>query len=195
MPRITADNIAEHVARQRAAVLDEAVRLFVERGYAEVSLGDVAAGVGLARNSLYRYVPDKDHLLVEWFRRTVPEVIGSWQAALAGSDDPAERLQRWARAYLEWARTPEHELVAPLMAALPSLDDDTRAEVAALHRAMMAVVARVVADSGVEDDDVDAVVDLLGGLVLGAARAEGHEGVDTDALRGRLDAAVAAIVR
>ena len=52
MPRIKADTIADHVAQQRAAVLDAAVRLFTERGYAEVSLGDVAAEVGLARNSL-----------------------------------------------------------------------------------------------------------------------------------------------
>ena len=43
MPRIKADNIAEHVAQQRAAVLDAAVRLFVERGFSEVGLADVAA--------------------------------------------------------------------------------------------------------------------------------------------------------
>ncbi len=50
MPRIKADNIAEHVAQQRAAVLDAAVRLFVERGFSEVGLADIAAEVGLARN-------------------------------------------------------------------------------------------------------------------------------------------------
>ena len=94
MPRIKADTIADHVAQQRAAVLDAAVRLFTERGYAEVSLGDVAAEVGLARNSLYRYVPDKLHLLVEWYRRTVPETIAAREAAGAGDDDPAERRSR-----------------------------------------------------------------------------------------------------
>ena len=192
MPRIKADTIVDHVAHQRAAVLDAAVRLFLERGYSEVSLGDVAKKVGLARNSLYRYVPDKVHLLVEWYRRTVPVTIAAWEEAVSGDDDAAVRLQRWARTYLEWARTPEHQLVSPLTEALPPLDDATRTEVSTTHRAMMAVVAGVVADAGVPASEVNATVDLLAGLVLGAARAE-STAPSTD-VRTRLDAAVAAIV-
>ena len=86
MPRISADTIAEHVARQEAAVLDAAVRLFVERGYREVGLADIAAEVGLARSSLYRYVPDKAHLLVQWYRREVPAQTAAFhRAGLASS--------------------------------------------------------------------------------------------------------------
>jgi AcrR family transcriptional regulator len=198
MPRIKADSIAEHVARQREAVLDAAVRLFVERGYAEVSLGDIAREVGLARSSLYRYVPDKLHLLVEWYRRAVPETIAAWTAALAGDDHPAIRLQRWARTYLDWALSPEHQLVAPLTEAMPTLDEATRTELGAAHREMVAVVADVVRAAGVPDERVHAVVDQLAGLVLGAARAEGS-GPSTPRARAdvrrRLDAAVVAIVR
>src|SRR5690606_10118161 len=72
VPRISAESVAAHVARQEAAVLDAAVRLFSERGYSEVTIGDIAAEVGLARNSLYRYFPDKDHILLAWFRRELP---------------------------------------------------------------------------------------------------------------------------
>lgn len=193
MPRIKAENIAEHVAHQRAAVVDAAERLFVTKGYHEVSLGDIAAEVGLARNSLYRYVPDKTHLLVEWYRHAVPRTIETWRAAIDGSDDPAERLQRWARAYLEWANSPEHRLVAPLTDSLGTLDDETRAEVAALHRSMMAVVAEVVRDAHVAVEQVDGTVDLLAGVVLGAARAEAAGGPDP-AIRHRLDAAITAII-
>lgn len=194
MPRIKADNIAEHVAQQRSAVLDAAVRLFTTRGVAEVTLGDVAAEVGLARNSLYRYVPDKGHLLVEWYRRAVPETIASWRVAVAGEDPAAERLQRWARTYLEWARTPEHQLIGALTDILPTLDDATREEVAALHRSMMAVVSEVVVEAGVRAEDVDGVVDLLAGVVLGAGRAEARGGTALPVIRRRLDAAVEAIV-
>mgnify|MGYP006053937321 FL=1 len=194
MPRIKADTIADHVAQQRAAVLDAAVRLFTERGYAEVSLGDVAAEVGLARNSLYRYVPDKLHLLVEWYRRTVPETIAAWEAAVDGEADPAERLKRWAHAYLAWARRPEHQLVAPLTEGLAQLDDDTRREVATLHRSMMAVVAGVVADAGIPEPEVAGTVDLLAGLTLGAARVGSSTGRTPDATRRRPDAAIEAIV-
>lgn len=194
MPRIKADNIADHVAQQRSAVLDAAIRLFIDQGYAEVSLGDIAAEVGLARNSLYRYVPDKSHLLVEWFRRSVPDAIAAWDAAVAGDDPPAVRLQRWAGTYLAWAASPEHQLVGPLMDALPALDDETRAEVASLHRTMMGVVAAVVAEAGVPQEDVAGTVDLLSGVVLGAARAQGRDGAVSEGVLARLEAAVVAIV-
>ena len=193
MPRIKADTVAEHVAQQRAAVLEAAIGLFTTNGYHEVSLGDIAAEVGLARNSLYRYVPDKTHLLVEWYRHAVPRTIAEWRAVTAGDDDPPTRLQRWAQAYLEWANSPEHQLVAPLTDALGALDDDTRREVADLHRSMMDVVAQVVRDAQVPADQVDGTVDLLAGLVLGAARAEKVRGADAAVTR-RLDAAITAVL-
>lgn len=196
MPRIKADSIVDHVAQQQAAVLDAAVRMFVARGYTEVGLGDIAAEVGLARNSLYRYVPDKVHLLVEWYRRVVPETIEAWTAAVAGTDPPADRLQRWARTYLAWARSPEHQLVAPLTDAVPTLDEATRIEVMTLHRSMMDIVDGVVAEAGIPAAEVPGTVQLLAGAVLGAARAEqaGPAAGTTEALHRRLDAAIRAIV-
>lgn len=197
MPKIAADTVAEHVTRQRAAVLEAAVRLFTERGYSEVGIGDIATEVGLARNSLYRYVPDKASLLVEWFRATVPRTIDQWQTATAGDDAAAERLTRWAHVYLDWARSPEHQLVAPLVESLDSLDADVREEVSLLHRSMLDVVARIVAEAGVADAEVAGTVQLLSGIVLGAARAEADTDGDpaTDAaLRARMDRAILATV-
>ena len=49
-----------------------AIRLFLERGYENVTLGDIAVGIGLARNSLYRYFPDKAHILLRWFQSELP---------------------------------------------------------------------------------------------------------------------------
>ena len=193
MPRIKADTIAEHVDQQRAAVLDAAVELFTTRGFAEVSLGDVAAKVGLARSSLYRYVPDKTHLLVEWYRRAVPDITSAWSAVTAGDDDPVVRLQRWGHAFLEWANSPEHQLVAPLMEAIPNLDAQTRAEISSLHRTMMGTVGEVLQAVGTPPEQIDGTVDLLAGLLLSAARAEQAHGVNPQ-VRRRLDAAVAAII-
>lgn len=192
MPRITADTIPEHVARQEAAVVEAAVRLFLERGYPAVSLSDVASEVGLARSSLYRYVPDKAHLLVLWYRGAVERTIASWRQATTGEGPAIERVQAWADAYLGWAASPEHALVGPLQEALPELDEPTREEVGRRHREMMAVVADVVAEAGVPEAEVAGTVDLLANLVLGAARAESR-GPDAS-VRPRLAAGIAAIV-
>ena len=46
-------------------VLDRAVGLFAERGFAGTSLKDVADAVGLSRPAIYYYFPSKDALLEE----------------------------------------------------------------------------------------------------------------------------------
>lgn len=194
VPRIAADTIADHVAQQRAAVLAAAVRLFIARGYADVSLADIAAEVGLARNSVYRYVPDKVHLLVEWYRGAVPRTITEWEDAVAGDDPAPERIKRWAHSYLRWAASPEHQLVGPLIDAVGTLDEASRVEVNSLHRSMMDVVARTVASSGTPADDVAGTVDLLAGLTLGAARAEARDPSSSAGVRLRLEAAIGALV-
>ncbi len=171
MPRINADSVAEHVAHQRAAAIDAAIALFLERGYRNVTLADIAAEIGLARNSLYRYVPDKTHFLVDWYHRTIPTTMEAWKAATRPPGTPTERLHRWALTYLEWANTPEHDLVRPLIEALPDLEPSVREAIASEHATMMQIVADTVADTDVPADDIPATVELLAGLVLGAARA------------------------
>ena len=193
MPKIRAASVAEHVEQQRAAVSEAALRLFVERGYHAVSLGDIAAEVGLARSSLYRYVPDKAHLLVDWFRRELPAEAARAAEVLDGPGPPVARIQAWAKAQLAYARTPEHVLVATLAEVAPQLDDDARAELAGAHAALFGPLLAVVEEAGLVGADARAAVALLGGLVIAAGRHEG-EGGDPDAVEARLAAAVAGVL-
>lgn len=193
MPKIKAESVAEHVEHQRAAVRDAATRLFVTRGYSEVSLADVAAEVGLARNSLYRYVPDKSHLLVEWYRDAVPRVTSVWKPLLEADGPPAERIIAWADAFLSWARTPEHDLITQLTEVLPSLPVEVRAEIAALHESMFGTVAEVLTEAGIPTTQVPGVVRILSHMVQGAARAA-TEGELGEEVRDRLDAAIRTLV-
>lgn len=191
MPRIQADSVAEHVAQQRAAVFDAAVTLFVEEGYGEVSMGDIAARVGLARNSLYRYFPDKAHILLEWFRDELPRQAERSAALLEGAGDPVERIGRWAIDQLDYAHHPEHAL----MASLPDLlaGADTRAELAEVHRTMAGPLEAALADAGIDDPDERRVVaELVGGLVLAAGRCEPTS--PDPVVRARTLAAIAAVV-
>lgn len=64
MPRIEAANIEEHVRRQTGRIRSAATQLFRDLGYRGTDMEDIAQAVGLARNSLYRYYPNKDHILL-----------------------------------------------------------------------------------------------------------------------------------
>lgn len=194
MPKIAADSIAEHVARQERLVFDAAVELFVEHGYANVSLGDIAAAVGLARNSMYRYFPSKAAILVRWFRAELPARVQKSAAILAGDEPPMTRIARWSDDQLDYARRPEHALVAALTAVLPDLDDDTRRELASSHDQLMAPLADALRDAGLTRAvERDAAVDLIAGMVLAAAQREARVGRDR-VVRAQVLRAIEAVV-
>jgi len=193
VPRISADTVAEHVERQEAAVFEAALRLFLERGYAAVSLADIAAEVGLARNSLYRYFPDKAHILVRWLRRELPEQVAESKRLLGGEGDPVARIRRWANYQLDYARQPEHGLIAAFPDVARNLDAATRAELADSHRELLAPLDGALAEAGLgAADERAAAAELIGGLVLTAAARESRQGKDT-AVRTQLDRAIEAL--
>lgn len=191
MPRIQADSVAEHVARQEAAVFDAALRLFVERGYAGVSLGDIAAEVGLARNSLYRYFPDKAHILLRWFRAELPAQVERATAVLGGEGRPRARIEAWVDDQLDYARRPEHDLVVALAEATGDLEPEELAELADSHRQVLAPLDAALVEAGLADaDERGAVADLLGGLVIAAGQREARLGAADPEVRAQVGRAL-----
>jgi AcrR family transcriptional regulator len=53
----------------RTAIADAAVALFLERGFSETTMEDVAAAAGVSRRTAYRHSPSKDDLVFEHPRR------------------------------------------------------------------------------------------------------------------------------
>lgn len=198
MPRISADTIAEHVAQQEVAVITAAARLISERGVAEVSLADIAAEVGLARNSLYRYFPDKHHIIAAWFRA---ELAPLQQASAAAAGEPGvaapERLRRWVTIQFDYLTTPAHRAMIDAVAGLTGLDPTAADDIAAGHRVLYGSLSTIITDvwtthpspAGLERD-VDVVTMLVAGLIRGAAdvaMAGGHsEAVHAELIRSAL---------
>ena len=63
-------NLTERRREQtRAEIADVAVALFLERGFAETTMDDVAEAAGVSRRTAYRHFPSKDDLVFEQPRR------------------------------------------------------------------------------------------------------------------------------
>lgn len=91
-------------ARTRRLILDTAEELMVTRGYADLSLREVAERIGYSPAALYRYFEDKDQivsLLTEEGFDRFTEVL---RTAYASTDDPLDRLDAMFEAYLGFAR-------------------------------------------------------------------------------------------
>ncbi len=93
-------SVASTVDR-RDAILKAATEVFARRGYFQAQVADVARAAGVAAGTVYLYFRSKDDLLVSIFERTMRDTLAAGESAIAGIDDPRERLRRIARLHLE----------------------------------------------------------------------------------------------
>ncbi len=146
MPKISGENIAEHVAAQGQAVFDTAIRLFGERGVANVTTGDIASEVGLARTSIYRYFPTKASIVHRWFEEAMPPLVA---AATAIADAPlprAEQLQRWVDLQLDFLVDDNNHAMIQASRDTGDMPDDILTAIGRRHRDLYASLHRIVAD-------------------------------------------------
>lgn len=89
--------------RIRAAAL----RLFAERGYAAVSMRQIAAEVGVQAGALYNYTPDKQSLLFKLMQTHMEELLS---ALPEPSGDAEARLEAFVRFHLSFHRARGEEI-------------------------------------------------------------------------------------
>jgi AcrR family transcriptional regulator len=84
-------------------VLEAAIKVFYERGYAEATVQDVANEVGILKGSLYHYISTKEDLLYRLFELVHEQVESIKLAAEAATDlNPIERLELYVHKQVEY---------------------------------------------------------------------------------------------
>jgi AcrR family transcriptional regulator len=82
-------------------ILDEAARLFAERGFPGTTIRDIVRGVDMLPGSLYYHFAAKEDLLAAVYAEGVKRISEHVQAALAKRTDPWQRLTAACVAHLE----------------------------------------------------------------------------------------------
>jgi AcrR family transcriptional regulator len=163
MPKISAPTVAQHRARQRAALLDAARLLLEEHGYPGLTFGALADRTGLARPTVYEYFASKDDLVVALCEREIGRQAELVRSRLGEASGPRERVAAFVRAQLDLA-IDEPRLVAPPGAEVP-VGATARARIRELHRQLASTLTEALADVAGPDGA------LLGGLVQGVVNA------------------------
>ena len=87
-------------------VLEAALKLFAERGYAGASVRDVAAAAGVKPATIYAHYPSKEHVLAELCRIGHEEQYRAARSAvLASSGDPRDQIVAYVRAHVGFHTT------------------------------------------------------------------------------------------
>jgi AcrR family transcriptional regulator len=151
-------------ARER--VLDAAAKLFTERGYAAVTLRDIAAEVGIRHTSLYHHVPGgKEELFVEVTERHLQQHRRGLVASMAAGGLDI-RAQLYGAA--EWFLTePPVDLVRMAYADMPAIapKEAERLSEMAFQALLTPVEEVLVAARARGEIDYDDLGLIAGGLV------------------------------
>ena len=165
MPKINAATLAEHRARQRAALLDAARDLLLEGGYPALSFAALAQRAGLARPTVYTYFRTKDEVVVALCEAELPLVAAEINAAVRRATTPREQIVAFVRAQLRAAR---QRRIAYALANAP-MSHEARERIVRLHHELVPSAAPLFAELGHPHPALAAT--LLQGLINTAVTA------------------------
>src|SRR5918994_567789 len=121
-------------ADRQAAILQEAARLFAERGFSGVSLEELGAAVGVSGPAVYRHFANKQALLGAILVRVSERLHTGGQRVVAEHETPSEQLDALIRFHVDFALT-DADVIRVQDRDLASLSDEDRAAVRRLQRA------------------------------------------------------------
>lgn len=98
----------EKSAQKKEAILDIAVRLFLEKGYSGTSTSDVCRTAGISKPSLYHFFKSKRHLFFSCHMRSINQQLKPFLEKASTITDPEKRLRFMVRDFTRTiCRNPE----------------------------------------------------------------------------------------
>ena len=88
-----------------AQTLGAAHELFAERGYASVTMDEIAAAVGVTKPLLYNYFGNKEQLYIACMERAGDSLINTIAESVGESANPGDALGAGVRAFFEFLDT------------------------------------------------------------------------------------------
>lgn len=99
----TASGVRRVTGSRREAILDEAARLFAERGFHGVGVDDIGASVGISGPGIYRHFPSKDSMLAEMLVRISERLLAEGTARVGAAPEPRAALDALIGWHIEFA--------------------------------------------------------------------------------------------
>jgi len=86
-------------------MLDRAHTLFAERGYAAVTMDEIAAAAGITKPLIYNYFGNKQQLYIACMERSGDALVESISAAVADAAEPSDAFEAGVRAFFDFLDT------------------------------------------------------------------------------------------
>jgi len=98
-------------ATSRQNILDTAVRVFAEHGYAQANMRTIAHAAKISVGGVYLYFRSKEELYLTLMEQWIEDLNRRTVTALAETDDPSEALRAFISISLDFARSHREVLI------------------------------------------------------------------------------------
>ena len=192
MPKIMGSSLAEHRERTRTALFDALSELMAKRSFDKITLSDVAAHAGVGRTAVYNHFADKEDLLLAFMEHETARYAEELSAALAGVEDPIDRLRVYVRQQALIKRHFHFPSSGPLANSVSrGTAGRLRAHAGLMAQMLAQILTDAVATGAIPPQDPAQVIPLVHACVMGgrptptepAARAAYLDALDTFVLR------------
>jgi AcrR family transcriptional regulator len=154
-------------AEQRARIMAVTLEIAAAQGVKGATLRTIAARAAMRTASLYSYFPGgKGELVSTALAEGLSGFYRHAAAALRADDDPMENLRRLVIAHTRW--TLVHPTIAPAILVLERahrisllMDEATARSIRQLHVDYRRLLAAILAELGIADDDAGPLAELL----------------------------------
>ena len=94
--------------RTRDLILEEALKLFSEKGIKETTVRDIAKAVGITEGAIYRHFESKDQIVHELFGLYSEKLYNSLKEVMESSEDIESKFKKVVETFLQFAfKNPE----------------------------------------------------------------------------------------
>jgi AcrR family transcriptional regulator len=135
----------EILAYKRERILQEAVKLFYERGFTGTTLDDIAAALGVTKPFIYTHFKSKVELLAALCLPTIEMSMDAAAEAAASPGTPTERLRRlvgdFTRVILQ-----RQANIAVFFREEKHLTEEARAEIATKQKGFDRILSKLLRD-------------------------------------------------
>jgi AcrR family transcriptional regulator len=155
----------EILAYKRERILEEAVKLFYERGFTGTTLDDIAAELGVTKPFIYTHFRSKTDLLAAICMPTIELSLEAVTRAAKGAGSPTERLYRAIVDFTQVVLSRQAN-IAIYFREEKNLAPDALGEINTLRKQFDRVLSKLLAE-GVEGGEFDIKDVSLAALAIG----------------------------
>ncbi len=140
--------------RKLEMILQEASRVFADKGYHQATIRDIARATGVSLAGLYYYFKSKEDLLFLVLDNSLRRLLSRQREAMKGVTDPRERFHILIQTHLGFLAGNEQEMKV-LVRETASVSGEMRERVADREREYAGILYRILKDLAPEENAPD----------------------------------------